>query len=140
MDSSSFWKSLMFIILLKQYLRKTDICGVTFSMTSSFSFTESHEDEGNCKLFKWASSLASSRCSCFTNAFSDITTLTCALVLTCLAQLAKRRVFLDCSTWLCAGLMVQIMAVLAFPPREFCNIRVSFESLNGTCPFFPLLH
>ena len=89
--------------------------------------------------FSSASSLASSRCKCLTRALSDMTTLTCALVATSLAQQANRRVFLDCSTWLLAGLMVQIMAVLAFPPREDCNIRVSLESLYGTWPPRPLL-
>lgn len=36
--------------------------------------------------------------------------------------------------------MVQMMAVLALPPKEDCNIRVNFESLKGICPFLPLLH
>lgn len=58
-----------------------------------------------------------------------LTMLTWAVFVTSLAQVAKCRVFRDCSTWLCAGLMVHIIAVLAFPPRESCRIRVSFESL-----------
>jgi len=59
---------------------------------------------------------------------------------TSFAQVAKKRVLRDCSTWLSAGLMVQIMAVLAFPPRESCNIRVNFESLYGMWPLlFPIL-
>lgn len=36
--------------------------------------------------------------------------------------------------------MVQIMAVLALPPKEDCNMRVSLESLKGTCPLLPLLY
>jgi len=35
--------------------------------------------------------------------------------------------------------MVQMIAVLALPPKEDCNMRVSFESLKGKCPFLPLL-
>jgi len=34
---------------------------------------------------------------------------------------------------------VQIIAVLALPPKEDCKMRVSFESLKGICPFLPLL-
>jgi hypothetical protein len=48
---------------------------------------------------------------------------------TSFAQVAKNRVFLDCSTCVRAGLIVQMIAVLAFPPKESCKIRVSFESL-----------
>lgn len=33
-----------------------------------------------------------------------------------------------------------MMAVLALPPKEFCSMRVSLESLYGMCPFLPLLH
>lgn len=91
-------------------------------------------------LLNSLSNLANSLCSFFTSALSDTTTLTRALVVTSLAQLANRRVFLDCSTWDRAGLIVQIMAVLALPPKEDCSMRVSFESLKGTCPFLPLLH
>ncbi|KAJ0668480.1 hypothetical protein HanPI659440_Chr17g0689841 [Helianthus annuus] len=40
------------------------------------------------------------------------------------ARVAKKRVFLDCSTWLEAGLRVQIMAVRALPPNECCSIRL----------------
>jgi len=36
--------------------------------------------------------------------------------------------------------MVQMIAVLALPPNDDCNMRVSFESLKGICPFLPLLH
>lgn len=35
---------------------------------------------------------------------------------------------------------MQMMAVLAFPPKEDCSIRVNLESLKGMCPFFPLLY
>jgi hypothetical protein len=69
-----------------------------------------------------------------------MTTLTWAFVTTSFAQLANNNVFLDCSVWLRAGLIVQIIAVLALPPREGCNIRVSFESRYGICPFLTLLH
>ena len=31
-----------------------------------------------------------------------------------------------------AGVTAQIIEVFAFPPREFCNILVSLQSLNGT--------
>ena len=58
-----------------------------------------------------------------------MTTLTCAFVVTSFAQQANKRVFLDCSTWLRAGLNVQMMAVLALPPNAGCNNRVSLESL-----------
>jgi hypothetical protein len=51
-----------------------------------------------------------------------------------LAHVAKNNVFLDCSTCVRAGLMVHMMAVLAFPPKESCKIRVSFESRYGMCP------
>jgi hypothetical protein len=51
------------------------------------------------------------------------------LVTTFFAQFANKSVFLDCSMWQCAGLIVQMMAVLALPPKEDCNMRVSFESL-----------
>ena len=86
------------------------------------------------------SNLASSLCRCFTSALSDTTTLTWALVATCFAQLANERVFLDCSMWLLAGLIVQIMAVLALPPKKGCKMRVSLESRYGMCPVLPLLH
>lgn len=85
------------------------------------------------------SNLASSLCRCFTSALSDITTLTCALMATCFAQLANRRVFRDCSMWLRAGLIVQMMAVLAFPPKKGCSMRVSLESRYGIWPVLPLL-
>lgn len=58
------------------------------------------------------------------------------MFITSLALVANERVFLDCSTWLKAGLMVHIIAVRAFPPSEGCNMRVSFESLYGMWPFF----
>lgn len=115
----------------------------TFSIWRSFSLStavESGATESGRVFFNSLSNLANSLCSCFTSVLSETTTLTCALVVTSLAQLAKRSVFLDCSTWIRAGLMVQMMAVLAFPPKEDCNIRVSFESLKGICPFLPLLH
>ena len=97
-------------------------------------------DEIGPGLLSSLSNLASSFCKCFTNALSDITTLTCALVTTSFAQVANKRVFLDCSIWLLAGLIVQMMAVLALPPNDGCSMRVSFESLYGMCPFLPLLH
>lgn len=75
------------------------------------------------------SSLDNSLCKCFTNALSDITMLTFALVDTSFALVANDKVFLDCSIWLRAGLIVQMMAVLALPPKDDCSIRVSFESL-----------
>lgn len=31
-----------------------------------------------------------------------------------------------------AGVTAQIIDVFAFPPREFCNIRVNLQSRNGT--------
>jgi hypothetical protein len=62
-------------------------------------------------------------------ALSDITRLTRALVTTSLAQLAKSSVLRVCSTWVCAGLIVHIMAVLAFPPSAGWSILVSLESL-----------
>lgn len=62
--------------------------------------------------------LANSFCKCFTKALSDITTLTLAFVDTSFAQLPNKRVFLDCSTWLRRGLKVQMMAVLALPPKD----------------------
>lgn len=85
--------------------------------------------EGGQGVLNSLSNLATSFCSCLTNTLSDITTLTCALVVTCFAQQAKRRVFLVCSTWLRAGLKVQIMAVLELPPKEGCSMRVNLESL-----------
>jgi hypothetical protein len=57
---------------------------------------------------------------------------------TSFALVANARVLRDCSTWLWAGLMVQMIAVLAFPPNECCKILVSLESLYGTCPPFLL--
>lgn len=115
----------------------------TFSIWRSFSIRtamESGATESGRVFFNSLSNLVNSLWSCFTSVLSDTTTLTCALVVTSLAQLANKSVFLDCSTWLRAGLMVQMMAVLALPPKEDCNIRVSFESLKGICPFLPLLH
>lgn len=115
---------------------------ITFSIWRSFSLinVESGVTEVCPELLNSLSNLANSLCNCFTSALSDTTTFTWALVTTSLAQLAKKSVFLDCSTWIWAGLMVHMMAVLALPPKEDCNIRVNFESLNGICPFLPLLH
>jgi hypothetical protein len=67
------------------------------------------------------------------------TMLMWAVLVTSLARVAKESVLRDCSTWLWAGLIVQIMAVLALPPSECCKIRVSFESLYGMCAPFVLL-
>ena len=63
-----------------------------------------------------------------------LTIFTFAVFVTSFAQVAKNRVFLDCSTCVRAGLIVHMIAVLAFPPKESCKIRVSFESLQGMCP------
>lgn len=66
--------------------------------------------------------------------------LTWALFVTSFARVAKKRVFLDCSTWLEAGLKVHIIAVRALPPSECCSMRVNLESLYGICPLlFPTL-
>lgn len=59
------------------------------------------------------------------------TMLTWALFVTSFARVAKKRVFLDWSTWLEAGLRVHMIAVRALPPNECCNMRVSLESLYG---------
>ena len=64
--------------------------------------------------------------------------LICVVLTTSLALVANARVLRDCSAWLWAGLMVQIIAVLAFPPNECCKILVSLESLYGMCPLFLL--
>nr|GLL48814.1 hypothetical protein Itr_chr15CG03340 [Ipomoea trifida] len=100
-----------------------------YSEVSEFTKAEFSSIERNLSALSSLSNLANSFCSCFTNALSDITTLTRALVATCLAHVANKRVFLDCSTWVCAGLIVQMMAVLALPPNECCRMRVSLESL-----------
>lgn len=60
------------------------------------------------------------------------------VLVTSFALVANARVLRDCSTWLWAGLIVQIIAVLAFPPNECCRILVSFESLYGICPLILL--
>jgi hypothetical protein len=57
---------------------------------------------------------------------------------TSFALVANARVLRDCSTWLWAGLMVQMIAVLAFPPNQCCKILASLKSLYGTCPPFLL--
>ena len=114
----------------------------TISISWSFSLNNAAESDvgrADPEFLNSFCSLANSFCNCLTSALSDITTLTCALVATSLAQLANKRVFLVCSTWLRAGLMVQMIAVLALPPNEDCSMRVSFESLKGICPFLPLL-
>lgn len=124
------------ITQLKYYL-------VTFWIRTSFSFNNASKWEvvsvgpGDLNSL---SSLANSLCNCFTNALSDKTMLTFALVATSFALVANDKVFLDCSIWLRAGLIVQMMAVLALPPKDDCSIRVSFESLYGMCPYLPLLH
>ena len=56
------------------------------------------------------------------------TSLTIALFTTRFARQAKRRVLDDSSAWIAAGVIAQIMAVLAFPPRLGCRMRVSLES------------
>lgn len=60
-----------------------------------------------------------------------LTILTLVVLVTSFALVANDSVLRDCSTWLNAGLKVHIIAVLAFPPSEDCNIRVSFDSLYG---------
>lgn len=115
----------------------------TFCIWRSFFLTviaqsqfEAGEEAG---FLSSVSSLASSRCSCFSRALSDITTLIRAFVVTSFAQHANKRVFFVSSTWLLAGLRVQMIAVLALPPKHGCRIRVSFESLKLMCPCLPLL-
>ncbi|KAK6922531.1 Glycoside hydrolase, family 19, catalytic [Dillenia turbinata] len=69
------------------------------------------------------SNLASSLCRCFTSALSGMTTLTRALGDASFPQLADKSMFLNCLTWLHAGLSIQMMAVLAFPPNDDCNMQ-----------------
>ena len=51
-----------------------------------------------------------------------------ALLTTRLALHAKRSVLWLSSTCTAAGVMLQMMAVLALPPREGCRMRVSLLS------------
>ena len=51
-----------------------------------------------------------------------------ALLTTRLALQAKRSVLWLSSTCTAAGVMLQMMAVLALPPREGCRMRVSLLS------------
>ncbi|KAG0572393.1 hypothetical protein KC19_VG091300 [Ceratodon purpureus] len=60
------------------------------------------------------------------------------VTVTSFALVAKARVLRDCTTWLWAGLVVQITAVIAFPLNECCKNLVHLESLYGTCPLFLL--
>lgn len=53
--------------------------------------------------------------------------------MTALARLANLSVLTVSSTKSEAGVATQIMEVLAFPPKEPCNIRVSLESRYGIC-------
>ena len=79
-----------------------------------------------------ASTLRSSSISLawrLSTAASDSTSLTVALLMTRLARQAKRSVLWLSSTCIVAGVMLQMMAVLAFPPREGCRMRVSLLSL-----------
>ena len=39
-----------------------------------------------------------------------------------------RTLSVDCVSSTDAGVQLQMIAVFEFPPREFCSIRVSFES------------
>ena len=64
----------------------------------------------------------------FSTAASDNTSLTMALFTTRFARQAKRSVLWLSSMWQKAGVMAQMMAVLALPPRDGCRMRVSFES------------
>ena len=112
----------------------------TFLIWLSFSFTNASRLEFEAGCRNSLSNLATSFCKCLTSALSDMTTLTWAFVTTSFAQLPNNRVFLDCSIWLVAGLSVQMMAVLALPPKDGCNMRVSFESLYGICALLPMLH
>ena len=61
------------------------------------------------------------------------------LILMFFALLAYLSVLIVSSYWLLHDEMVAIITVLQLPPRESFNIRVSFESLNGTKkPFLDL--
>ena len=62
--------------------------------------------------------------------------LTMGLFLMFLALLAYFSVFSVSSKLISAGEMHAIMIVLLLPPSESYRIRVSLESLYGTCPLF----
>ncbi len=67
-------------------------------------------------------------------AASDSTSLTMALFTTRLARQAKRSVLWLSSPCTTAGVMLQMMAVLALPPSDGCRMRVSLLSLYGMWP------
>ena len=121
-------------------------------------FSSGKDLTGNLENWSFASSKATSFFNCLIRSFSEMTwvlsTFYEKIVVTmhyrgklCLdhiffltmfiwarlvisfAQDAKNSVFRVCSTCLCDGLIVQIIAVRALPPSEYCKIRVSFESL-----------
>lgn len=122
---------IIIILFIKVASRKRNIYqkgSMTFSICKSFFLSNAVWSPNDPGVLNSLSSLATSLCKCFTKALSDITTLTCAFVLTSFAQVANKRVFLDCSTWLRAGLKVQMIAVLALPPKDGWSIRVSLES------------
>jgi hypothetical protein len=70
----------------------------------------------------------------FRTAASDTTSFTIALLTTRLARQAKRRVLWLSSWWRAAGVMLQMMAVFAFPPKDGCRILVSLLSRYGMWP------
>lgn len=65
----------------------------------------------------------------FRTAASETISFTMALFTTRLALHAKRSVLWLSSWCRAAGVMLQMMAVLAFPPKEGCRILVSLLSL-----------
>lgn len=75
-----------------------------------------------------------SRACRLSTAASESTSLTVALLTTRLARQAKRNVLWLSSAWTSAGVMAQMMAVLALPPSEGCRMRVSLLSRYGMCP------
>lgn len=52
-------------------------------------------------------------------------------------RLPNSRVDLVSASLKLAGEQHMMMVVRAFPPRDSCRIRVSFESLYGMCVLFP---
>lgn len=76
----------------------------------------------------WALRPSISFCCLLRRAASDRTSLTVALLTTLLARLANLRVLWLSSVWMAAGVMLQMIAVLAFPPSDGWRILVSLES------------
>lgn len=66
---------------------------------------------------------------CFKSASSERTSFNSGLLVIFLALLANLSVENDSSIKRVVGVIVQMIAVLAFPPRAGCKIRVSLESL-----------